>query len=50
MGPLRIQIPQVRGLSFYPRCLEKGERCEKALKLAVAEMYIQGVSRLALPM
>jgi len=44
MGPLRIQIPQVRGLSFYPRCLEKGERCEKALKLAVAEMYIQGVS------
>jgi transposase-like protein len=44
MGPLRIQIPQVRGLSFYPRSLEKGERCEKALKLAVAEMYIQGVS------
>lgn len=44
MGSLRIQIPQVRGLSFYPRCLEKGERCEKALKLAVAEMYIQGVS------
>lgn len=44
LGPLRIQIPQVRGLSFYPRCLEKGERCEKALKLAVAEMYIQGVS------
>jgi putative transposase len=44
MGPLRIQIPQVRGLSFYPRCLEKGERCEKALKLAIAEMYIQGVS------
>lgn len=44
MGLLRIQIPQVRGLSFYPRSLEKGERCEKALKLAVAEMYIQGVS------
>jgi len=44
MGSLRIQIPQVRGLSFYPRCLEKGERCEKALKLAIAEMYIQGVS------
>ena len=44
MGPLRIQIPQVRGLSFYPRSLEKGERCEKALKLAVAEMCIQGVS------
>lgn len=44
MGSLRIQIPQVRGLSFYPRCLERGERSEKALKLAVAEMYIQGVS------
>lgn len=44
MGSLRIQIPQVRGLSFYPRCLEKGERSEKALKIAVAEMYIQGVS------
>lgn len=44
MGSLRIQIPQVRGLSFYPRCLEKGERSERALKLAIAEMYIQGVS------
>lgn len=44
MGSLRVQIPQVRGLSFYPRCLEKGERCERALKLAVAEMYVQGVS------
>jgi transposase-like protein len=44
MGSLRVQIPQVRGLSFYPRCLEKGERSERALKLAVAEMYVQGVS------
>lgn len=44
MGSLRVQIPQVRNLSFYPRCLEKGERSEKALKLAIAEMYIQGVS------
>ena len=44
LGALRIQIPQVRGLSFYPRCLEKGERSERAFKLAVAEMYIQGVS------
>jgi transposase-like protein len=43
-GALRVQIPQVRGLTFYPRCLEKGERSEKALKLAVAEMYVQGVS------
>lgn len=44
LGTLRIQIPQVRGLSFYPRCLEKGERSERALKLAIAEMYVQGVS------
>ena len=36
LGSLRIQIPQVRGLSFYPKCLEKGERSERALKLAVA--------------
>jgi putative transposase len=44
LGPLRVQIPQVRGLSFYPKCLEKGERSEKAIKLAVAEMYVNGVS------
>lgn len=44
LGALRIQIPQVRGLSFYPKCLEKGERSERALKLAIAEMYVQGVS------
>ena len=44
LGSLRIQIPQVRGLSFYPQCLEKGERSERALKIAIAEMYIQGVS------
>lgn len=44
LGSLRVQIPQVRGLSFYPKSLEKGERSEKAIKLAVAEMYVQGVS------
>ena len=44
MGALDLQIPQVRGLSFYPQCLEKGSRSEKALKLAVAEMYLKGVS------
>ncbi len=43
-GPLKIKIPQVRGLSFYPKCLEKGERSERALKLAIAESYIHGVS------
>ena len=44
MGALELQIPQVRGLSFYPQCLEKGSRSERALKLAVAEMYLKGVS------
>ncbi len=44
VGPLRLKIPQVRGLSFYPQSLEKGCRSEKALKLAIAEMYVQGVS------
>jgi transposase-like protein len=29
---------------FYPSALERGERSEKALKLAIAEMYVQGVS------
>jgi putative transposase len=44
LGTLKIQIPQVRGLSFYPKCIDKGERSERALKLAIAEMYIKGVS------
>ena len=44
MGNLKIQIPQARGLSFYPKCLNKGERTEKALKLTIEEMYVQGVS------
>ena len=43
-GQLRLQIPQVRGMSFYPNSIEKGSRSEKALKLAIAEMYIKGVS------
>ena len=32
------------GLKFYPSALDKGVRSEKALKLALAEMYVQGVS------
>ena len=43
-GETLIEIPQVRGMKFYPRCLEKGVRSERALKIAIAEMYIQGVS------
>jgi len=45
LGKLHLNIPQVRGgVEFYPSALEKGIRSEKALKLAMAEMYIQGVS------
>jgi transposase-like protein len=44
IGRLNLQVPQTRDGQFYPNVLEKGERSEKALKLAVAEMYVQGVS------
>lgn len=45
LGPLELEVPQVRGgVEFYPSALERGERSERALKLAVAEMYVQGIS------
>jgi transposase-like protein len=44
IGPLTVEVPQARGIEFYPSALEKGVRSERALKLAVAEMYVQGVS------
>src|SRR3982751_6441219 len=45
LGALALQVPQVRGeIEFYPSALERGERSERALKLAIAEMYVQGVS------
>src|SRR5438477_5619615 len=44
IGPLALAVPQVRGAKFYPRALERGSRSEKALRLALAEMYVQGVS------
>lgn len=45
LGPIQFSVPQVRGdLDFYPAALEKGIRSEQALKLALAEMYVQGVS------
>jgi transposase-like protein len=50
VGELALRVPQVRALpegeavSFYPRSLERGLRSERALKLAIAEMYVQGVS------
>lgn len=44
IGPITLAVPQTRGIDFYPSALEKGVRSERALKLAVAEMYVQGVS------
>ncbi len=49
VGSISLKIPQVRGLpadseGFYPKALEKGIRSERALKIALAEMYITGVS------
>lgn len=49
VGEMRLSVPQVRELApgvagFYPKSLEKGLRSERALKLAIAEMYVQGVS------
>jgi putative transposase len=43
-GNITFSIPQVREGGFYPEALEKGLRSERALLLALAEMYVQGVS------
>jgi transposase-like protein len=44
LGELDFAVPQVRQAGFYPSALEKGSRSEQAMNLALAEMYIQGVS------
>lgn len=44
LGEQTFDVPQVRGGGFYPSALEKGSRTEQALNLALAEMYVQGVS------
>lgn len=44
LGKVVLEIPQTRQSGFYPKSLEAGTRSEKALKLALAEMYVQGVS------
>jgi putative transposase len=44
LGRMELAVPQTRGVPFYPSALERGTRSERALKLAVAEMYLQGVS------
>ena len=44
VGELHLAVPQVRGMEFYPSALERGIRSERALKVALTEMYVEGVS------
>jgi len=45
MGRIAVDVPQVRGdVEFYPSALQKGCRSERALKVAIAEMYVKGIS------
>jgi putative transposase len=44
VGELTFEVPQVRSGDFYPSALEKGTRTDRAVNLALAEMYVQGVS------
>lgn len=46
-GTVSLQVPKTAGHDgepFYPRSLERGRRSVRAVMLAVAEMYIKGVS------
>lgn len=46
-GTVAIQVPKTgghEGNPFYPQSLERGQRSSRAVMLAVAEMYIKGVS------
>lgn len=45
LGRITFDVPQTRGGDpFYPSALERGLRSERALTLAMAEMYLNGVS------
>ena len=48
VGELDLRVPQVRdvqdGAKFYPKALERGQRSERALSLALVEMYVKGVA------
>src|SRR5574344_1871892 len=43
-GALNLNIPQTRNTDFYPTCLERGMRSIRALRIAMAEMYVHGVA------
>lgn len=46
IGALELSVPQVRGSDtpFRTSLLEKGSRSDRALKSAIATMYVEGVS------
>jgi len=44
LGTLSLRVPQTRDGEFYPQSLTRGLRSERALLVAIAEMYVQGVS------
>ena len=44
LGSIDFDVPQVRASGFYPSALEKGSRSKQAMNLALAEMYVQGMS------
>lgn len=45
-GTVTLQVPKSRGCGepFFPQSLERGRRSSRAIMLAIAEMYVQGVS------
>ncbi len=43
-GEMVLSIPQTRKTDFYPSCLERGMRSQRAIHIAMAEMYIHGVA------
>ena len=44
MGEITFEVPQVRTAGFYSGALERGSRSEQWVDLALAELYVQGVS------
>ena len=45
VGELELQVPQVRGCEpYHPSMFARWQRSERALLVACAEMYFQGVS------
>ncbi len=45
VGEITVRVPKTRGIEFSPSALDKDVRRERALELAVAEMFVKGQSR-----